>query len=104
MFNSDSVGGADESRKGFSNSIPVNVTERSTLIQPPNIHHQPTTTNYCSGLSTAAQRTITASGHPVGAAFLVPLRRHLLRPRPEFDRASAGDVTNAEFGVVPPAE
>src|SRR4051812_1693800 len=36
MFDSDSVGGADESRKGFSNWIPVNVTERSTAIQPPN--------------------------------------------------------------------
>src|SRR6202165_2721912 len=35
MFDSDSVGGADESRKGFSNSIPVNFTERSTLIKTP---------------------------------------------------------------------
>src|SRR5258707_7406800 len=37
MFDSDSVGGADESRKGFSNSIPVNVTDRSTPIQPPKL-------------------------------------------------------------------
>src|SRR6476469_5568319 len=36
MFDSDSVGGAEERRKGFSNRIPVNVTERSTAIQPPN--------------------------------------------------------------------
>src|SRR3954471_14131964 len=36
MFDSDSVGGAEERRKGFSNWIPVNVTERSTAIQPPN--------------------------------------------------------------------
>ena len=32
MLLSDSVGGADESRKGFSNRIPVKFTERSTLM------------------------------------------------------------------------
>src|SRR3954451_9541338 len=36
IFDSDSGGGAEERRKGFSNSIPVNVTVRSTAIQPPN--------------------------------------------------------------------
>src|SRR3954470_5227640 len=36
IFDSDSVGGAEERGKGFSNSIPVNVTVRSTAIQPPN--------------------------------------------------------------------
>ena len=35
MLLSDSVGGADESRNGFSKRIPVNVTERSTPIVPP---------------------------------------------------------------------
>src|SRR5215208_2937282 len=41
MFDSDSVGGAEESRKGFSNGIPVNVTDRSTPIQPPIIFAAP---------------------------------------------------------------
>src|SRR5215470_17375176 len=31
MFDSDSVGGADERRNGFSNRMPVNVTESSAL-------------------------------------------------------------------------
>ena len=31
MFDSDSVGGAEESRNGFSNRIPVKVTERSDI-------------------------------------------------------------------------
>src|ERR1035441_2115488 len=33
MFVSDSVGGADARRNGFSNRIPVNVTERSALME-----------------------------------------------------------------------
>src|SRR5450830_1650242 len=44
------------------------------------------------------------SRHPVGSRFLVPLRRHLLRLRPELDRATSRDVTDAELGVVPAAE
>src|SRR2546423_5149376 len=40
MLDSDSVGGADESRKGFWNSIPVNVTALLTPMQPPNCHPQ----------------------------------------------------------------
>src|ERR1051326_7365553 len=42
--------------------------------------------------------------HPVHARFLVPLRRHLLRLRPELDRAAAGDVADAELRFVPAAE
>ena len=33
MFVSDSVGGAEASRNGFSNRMPVNVTERSALME-----------------------------------------------------------------------
>src|SRR5258706_10743400 len=33
MFVSDSVGGAEASRNGFSNLMPVNVTERSALME-----------------------------------------------------------------------
>src|SRR6202140_3820000 len=44
------------------------------------------------------------SRHPVHARFLVPLRRHLLRLRPELDRAAAGDVADAEFRIVPAAK
>src|SRR5882672_5339585 len=32
MFDSDSVGGADDRRNGLRNMIPVNVVDRSTLI------------------------------------------------------------------------
>src|SRR6185295_14573849 len=32
IFDSDSVGGADDSRNGFSNRTPVNVVERSMLM------------------------------------------------------------------------
>src|SRR5437899_9337245 len=32
MFDSDSVGGADDSRKGLSNRMPVNVVERSAAM------------------------------------------------------------------------
>src|ERR1700719_680985 len=81
MFVSDSVGGADDNRNGFSKRIPVNATERSTLIQPPKL-----------------------SRHPVRARFLVPFRGHLLRLRPEFDRAAPGDIADAELGVVPAAK
>src|SRR6266853_1577080 len=81
MLDSDSVGGADDRRNGFSKRIPVNVTERSTLIQPPNCLR-----------------------HPVRAGFLVPLSRHLLRLRPEFDRAAPSDIADAEFRIVPAAE
>src|SRR5918994_3214304 len=35
MFDSDSVGGADASMKGFSNRMPVNDTDRSMPICPP---------------------------------------------------------------------
>jgi hypothetical protein len=35
MLLSDSVGGADDNRKGFGNLMPVNVTERSTLMTSP---------------------------------------------------------------------
>jgi hypothetical protein len=35
MLFSDSVGGADESRNGFSNGIPVNVTERLDMVGSP---------------------------------------------------------------------
>src|SRR5437016_2037176 len=34
MFASDSVGGAEESRNGFSKRMPVNWTERSALMEP----------------------------------------------------------------------
>src|SRR5881275_625493 len=38
MLFSDSVGGADESRNGFSNLMPVNVTERSAIVvEPPQL-------------------------------------------------------------------
>src|SRR2546430_6132450 len=69
MFDSDSVGGAEESRKGFSNGIPVNVTDRSTPIQPPPSDLRPGATTCDAGRE---------SPHPVGPRFLVPLRRHLL--------------------------
>jgi hypothetical protein len=32
MFDSDSVGGAEESRNGFSKRIPVNWTDRSAVM------------------------------------------------------------------------
>src|SRR6266508_4850442 len=35
MLLSDSVGGADESRNGLGNLMPVNVTDRSMLMRPP---------------------------------------------------------------------
>src|SRR5580765_7876288 len=35
MLDSDSVGGADESRNGISNRTPVNVTERTAIEEPP---------------------------------------------------------------------
>src|SRR5216684_4054455 len=35
MFDSDSVGGADDSRKGFRNLIPVNVVDRSAPMVSP---------------------------------------------------------------------
>ena len=35
MLLSDSVGGADDSRNGFSNLSPVNVTDRSAAMDPP---------------------------------------------------------------------
>src|SRR6185436_17945266 len=47
---------------------------------------------------------LPSSRHPVHARFLVPLRRELLRLRPELDRALAGDVAGAEFRFVPAAE
>src|SRR6266403_2929090 len=93
MLDSDSVGGAEDNRNGFSKRIPVNVTERSTLIQPPN----------CFRPSRVAARR-RQSGHPVGSRFLVPLCRHLLRLRPEFDRAASSDIADAEFRIVPAAE
>jgi hypothetical protein len=34
MLLSDSVGGADDSRKGFSKRIPVNVVDRSAIVSP----------------------------------------------------------------------
>src|SRR5215510_14798106 len=34
MFDSDSVGGADDHKKGFSKRTPVNVVERSTPMMP----------------------------------------------------------------------
>src|SRR3984893_14773770 len=93
MLDSDSVGGADDNRNGFSKRIPVNVTERSTLIQPPN----------CFRPSRVPARR-GQSGHPVGSRFLVPFRRHLLCLRPEFDRAAPSDIADPELGVVPAAE
>src|SRR6202165_1607870 len=50
------------------------------------------------------QRSYNLLRHPVGSTFLVPLRRHLLRLRPELDGASAGYVADAKFGVVPSAK
>jgi hypothetical protein len=35
MLLSDSVGGADDSRNGFSKRSPVNVTDKSAAIKPP---------------------------------------------------------------------
>src|SRR5205809_929377 len=35
MFDSDSVGGADDSRNGFCNRIPVNVVDKSGPMAPP---------------------------------------------------------------------
>src|ERR1700704_347415 len=35
MFDSDSVGGADDSRNGFSNRTPVNIVERSGAMMSP---------------------------------------------------------------------
>src|SRR6266581_1809855 len=81
MLDSDSVGGADDRRNGFSKRIPVNVTEPSTPHPAPNCLR-----------------------HPVRAGFLVPLRRHLLRLRPEFDRAAPSNIADAEFRIVPAAE
>src|SRR6185369_17939298 len=34
MFDSDSVGGADDSRNGFWRRTPVNVVERSAMVSP----------------------------------------------------------------------
>jgi hypothetical protein len=34
MLLSDSVGGAEESKKGFSNCMPVKVVERSGIVPP----------------------------------------------------------------------
>src|SRR5438132_5819271 len=37
MFDSDSVGGADDSRKGFLNRTPVNVVDRSAAMGAPHV-------------------------------------------------------------------
>jgi hypothetical protein len=39
MFESDSVGGADASRNGFSNSIPVNRVDSVVIGLPPGKAH-----------------------------------------------------------------
>src|SRR6202022_2452132 len=57
ILDSDSVGGADESRNGFSNLIPVKLTDLSTLIQPPNRYHYRTQRTLYAGLSIPPQRT-----------------------------------------------
>src|SRR5687768_8084428 len=90
MLLSDSVGGADDSRNGFSNFIPVNVTDRSTVIRPPNYLAPP-----------RAQRGGSRSRHPVRSCFLIPFRGHLLGLRPELDRSAAGNVAHSEFRVIP---
>src|SRR4051812_21140847 len=41
MFDSDSVGGADDSRKGFLKRTPVNVVERSAAIGSPRLRLGP---------------------------------------------------------------
>src|SRR3954451_4744184 len=79
MLLSDSVGGAEDSRKGFWKSIPVKLTARLVDM-------------WCS------------LRHPVHPCLPIPLRRHLLRPGPELDRTPARDVADAELRIVPPAE
>src|SRR3954464_14043643 len=71
MLLSDSVGGADERRNGFSNSLPVNVVVPSAMIPPSEA--------LATWLGTAA-----LVPHPVRPRLTVPLRRHLLRLRPEL--------------------
>src|SRR6185503_6796356 len=91
MFDSLSVGGAEESRNGFSNLMPVNVTARVAMV-PPEL------SSFASLGRTAGLR------HPVHSRLFVPLRRHLLRLRPELDRAAAGNIPNPELRLVPTAE
>src|SRR5438552_14581829 len=40
MLDSDSVGGAEESRNGLRNRIPVKSTDRSTLMGPPGVFRE----------------------------------------------------------------
>src|SRR5215471_3494121 len=111
MFDSDSVGGAEERRKGLSNLMPVNVMLRAMS----------SSASAASGGSAAAplvvsafttadpspreaRRRMTGLRHPIHSRFPVPLRRHLLRLRPELDRSTPGNVADAEFRLVPPTE
>src|SRR5687767_15852343 len=48
--------------------------------------------------------SVIISRHPVGARLAVPFCRCLPAARPELDRPLAGDLTDAEAGVSPPAE
>src|SRR5260221_5984216 len=62
-----------------------------------------------SDISARRSPVIRVSGnmvlrHPVDPGLLVPLRRHLLRLRPELERPAAGDVADAELRLVPAAE
>src|SRR5688572_17484790 len=95
MLFSDSVGGADERRKGFSNGIPVNLTARVDMWGTP------CELSSVTSRPRAAGSLLYSLRHPVHTGFPVPLRGHLLRLRPELDRAAPGDVADAELGVVP---
>src|SRR5438270_12449500 len=57
-----------------------------------------------SMIGAGCRSRLDRSRHPVHARFFVPFRRHLLRLRPELDRAAAGDVADAELRFVPAAE
>src|SRR3954454_13023589 len=57
-----------------------------------------------SSKSQESKRSSDPSRHPIHPRLLVPLRRHLLRLRPELDRSSSGDVAHAELRLVPAAE
>ena len=68
MLLSDSVGGADESRKGFSKRMPVNVVDRSGAMRPPILFRAPRT----GARAQAAVATACPLRPPATAAVMEP--------------------------------
>src|SRR5437899_4566062 len=57
MLDSDSVGGAEESRNGLRNRIPVKSTDRSTLMGPPGVFEKQEFYAPCAGTAAALRRS-----------------------------------------------